>query len=109
MKGHGRNAVLVLKDEKPPDGDGPTGQGGAKYTYKETYAHGPLHILKRSVGSTYERWDNDLTFAELRQGKVVSQIAKDRRREMRSMRGGSDVDAVREMVEAAGGCLEVAA
>ena len=109
MKGSGRNAVLVMKEEVAPSGGGAVGQGGVKYTYRETYSRGPLHVLKRCVGGKYERWDNDLTFDELRRGKVVSQQAKDRRREMRSMRGGSEIDAIRAEVEAAGGSLEVAA
>ena len=109
LKGQGRNAVLVMAEEPTPNDDGPTGQGGSKYTYKETYARGPVHILKRVGLGTYERWDDGLTFAELRDGKFVSQATKDKRRESRSLRGGSDVDAIRAAVESAGGQLEVAA
>jgi hypothetical protein len=65
MKGSGRNAVLVMKEEVAPSGGGAVGQGGVKYTYRETYSRGPLHVLKRCVGGKYERWDNDLTFDEL--------------------------------------------
>lgn len=109
LKGQGRNAVLVMKEEPTPNDDGPTGQGGAKYTYKETYARGPIHILKRPGLGTYERWDDGLTFKELRAGKFVSQATKDKRRESRSMRSGSNIDALRSTVENAGGRLEVAA
>lgn len=104
LKGQGRNSVLVLREERA-ERDGPTGQGGSKHTYREVFANGPIHTLKRPTAGGYQRWDDGLTFAELREGKLISQATRDKRRDSRSMRGGSDIDRVRELVESTGGKL----
>jgi hypothetical protein len=79
----GRRRKLILKSELVESYDGPVDATDSSQptTYKEFHAGKKITVLKRVNPATgkMERWDNDLTFEELRRGETVSSARKLRR------------------------------
>jgi hypothetical protein len=83
MRRTGRRALLVLCssltvaffDRGSEDGIGPA----LKATYTETHGSRRVIQLKRpSKSGELTRWDNDLTFEELRAGRMISETTRRR-------------------------------
>jgi hypothetical protein len=74
MRETGRRAVLTLKTHKSvEDYSGGNATAALSTTYTEHHAGQKICILKRvEPGGGFGKWDNDLTFGELRAGQHVS-------------------------------------
>lgn len=73
-------------------GVGASVPGGTLQTVQDEHLHDTLSVLvlRRAVGisghSSYANWDPNLTFRELRAGRIVSEQTVRERREARSLR-----------------------
>jgi hypothetical protein len=80
LEGNGKKQILRLHskyrledfDECPSSSDG-------RYHYRESIGDHEFVVLKRNTEEGFKRWDNDLTFEELRRGllRKPTRIAKD--------------------------------
>lgn len=71
MEGKGRRAFLRLKSARLKSDYGGGSASHQKTFYDENYAGHPITILKRLHGDgTFHKWDDNLTFEELRAGKT---------------------------------------
>jgi hypothetical protein len=84
-RGTGRRRTLILRSARLlEDFESPEqGQGDRKFHYSERYQGHEVVVLKRldSETGSFKKWDNNLTFEELRAGKTISATARAKRRE----------------------------
>lgn len=84
MRVGGRRPVLVLTEQLTvSDLESTSSTHGSvfepvKTTYKESHGGHTVVMLKRATPDGLQKWDNDLTFDELRRGQIVSATTRHR-------------------------------